>query len=315
MDMQLIVKPLLGALIGYSTNWLAIKMLFKPHEAIYLGKIRLPFTPGVIPRERVRLAKSLGKAVGERLLTPEVILNELSNKEVLESMKAYIMTLLSAEGRSVEEIIAISFGDDAPRVEAYLISKLDGFLDQLDLVIDDSKEKIASLLIQELEDEATKEKIGELVSAIILEKVGAFGAMFVEPKGIAQVIVDKGRALLLEENVQVLITDRLIHAKNNLVTGEIVYGMIKKEVLSLSLEEKVLVEKFVETQYLNFVESHLPIFLKQFKIDTIVEKEVNAFEVRTVEHLILDLVKNELSAITWLGAVIGAAMGLIAVVF
>jgi uncharacterized membrane protein YheB (UPF0754 family) len=91
MDLATIVTPIAGSIIGYTTNWLAIKMLFKPHQAAYIGKFRIPFTPGVIPREQKRIAKSLGQAVGNNLLTEEVILKELTNKQVIEQLQTYII--------------------------------------------------------------------------------------------------------------------------------------------------------------------------------------------------------------------------------
>ncbi|SDC76596.1 Uncharacterized membrane protein YheB, UPF0754 family [Terribacillus halophilus] len=71
-DFWLILSmALVGAVIGGITNYLAIKMLFKPHRAIYIGKWRLPFTPGLIPKRRNDLARSLGKTVVDHLLTPK----------------------------------------------------------------------------------------------------------------------------------------------------------------------------------------------------------------------------------------------------
>jgi len=72
-----IMPPLVGAIIGYFTNWLAIKMLFRPLKPIYIGKLKLPFTPGILPRERLRLADSVGETVSRELLTPEVFRTRL----------------------------------------------------------------------------------------------------------------------------------------------------------------------------------------------------------------------------------------------
>ncbi len=71
----------LGAIIGGYTNHLAIKMLFRPHRPIYIGKFQLPFTPGLIPKRRDELAVQLGKMVVEHLLTPEGIGKKLTNEE------------------------------------------------------------------------------------------------------------------------------------------------------------------------------------------------------------------------------------------
>ncbi|UYX53384.1 DUF445 family protein [Bacillus thuringiensis] len=71
----------LGAIIGGYTNHLAIKMLFRPHRPIYIGKFQVPFTPGLIPKRRDELAVQLGKMVVDHLLTPEGIGKKLTNEE------------------------------------------------------------------------------------------------------------------------------------------------------------------------------------------------------------------------------------------
>ncbi|PGM90740.1 DUF445 domain-containing protein [Bacillus cereus] len=76
----------LGAIIGGYTNHLAIKMLFRPHRPIYIGKFQVPFTPGLIPKRRDELAVQLGKMVVEHLLTPEGIGKKLTNEEFQTSL-------------------------------------------------------------------------------------------------------------------------------------------------------------------------------------------------------------------------------------
>ena len=56
----------IGGVIGYITNYIAIRMLFKPYEAKYIGKWKVPFTPGIIPRRKDAFAEALGKAVFEK---------------------------------------------------------------------------------------------------------------------------------------------------------------------------------------------------------------------------------------------------------
>ncbi len=76
----------LGAIIGGYTNHLAIKMLFRPHRPIYIGKFQVPFTPGLIPKRRDELAVQLGKMVVDHLLTPEGIGKKLTNKDFQTSL-------------------------------------------------------------------------------------------------------------------------------------------------------------------------------------------------------------------------------------
>jgi len=77
-----IIPPLIGAIIGYFTNWLAIKMLFRPYKEIRIGGIKVPFTPGILPRERERLAESLGDTVAQELLTPKVITDRIHSPQI-----------------------------------------------------------------------------------------------------------------------------------------------------------------------------------------------------------------------------------------
>lgn len=68
-----LVPPLVGAFIGYLTNRIAIKMLFRPLKPWRIFGFRLPMTPGVIPAKRHELAVNMGQMVGEHLLTSEEV--------------------------------------------------------------------------------------------------------------------------------------------------------------------------------------------------------------------------------------------------
>lgn len=71
----LVAPPVVGGVIGYFTNDIAIKMLFRPYRAWYVGKQRLPFTPGLIPSNQERLAKRISDTIMGSLLTPEELQN------------------------------------------------------------------------------------------------------------------------------------------------------------------------------------------------------------------------------------------------
>ncbi len=66
-----LLPPILGGVIGYFTNDVAIKMLFRPYEAKHLFGQRIPFTPGLIPSNQQRLAKKVSDVIMRSLLTPE----------------------------------------------------------------------------------------------------------------------------------------------------------------------------------------------------------------------------------------------------
>ena len=57
--------PLLGGLIGYVTNRIAVKMIFRPLKPWNVLGIRVQ---GLLPRRQAELAESVGKVVGEHLV-------------------------------------------------------------------------------------------------------------------------------------------------------------------------------------------------------------------------------------------------------
>ncbi len=92
-----IMPPLVGGVIGYITNWLAVKMLFRPLREWRVFGLRVPFTPGVLPRERGRLAVNLGNTVANELLTPEVVRKRLAEPE----FRAVVATTIANAARDV----------------------------------------------------------------------------------------------------------------------------------------------------------------------------------------------------------------------
>ncbi len=95
MDIGLIstwmAPPVIGAFIGYLTNRIAIRMLFRPLRPWHLLGIRIPMTPGVIPAKRHLLAANIGEMVGRHLLTPMDIGAALSEERFQEQLQAIIV--------------------------------------------------------------------------------------------------------------------------------------------------------------------------------------------------------------------------------
>ncbi|WP_102706735.1 DUF445 domain-containing protein [Terribacillus saccharophilus] len=151
-DIWLILSmALIGALIGGITNYLAIKMLFKPHRAIYIGKWRVPFTPGLIPKRRSDLARSLGKTVVDHLLTPKGMQARLID----ESFQMKVNTWAK------RELFRFLRSERTPR---QLLSDLN-----ITVASDDLHTKTASLLKTQLEKQSEK-KLGSLLPDELKQK-------------------------------------------------------------------------------------------------------------------------------------------------
>ena len=93
----LLLLGVVGAVVGAATNYMAIKMLFRPYKPIYFKKWKLPLTPGLIPKRRGDLAIQLGKTVSEYLLTPETIKKKFLSPEVRTSVLTFAQEKVAHE--------------------------------------------------------------------------------------------------------------------------------------------------------------------------------------------------------------------------
>jgi len=91
-----LMPPLLGALIGYVTNYIAIRMLFRPLRPWRVFGLRLPLTPGIIPSKRGELAQRMGEMVGSHLLTADDVRKALENPAFHRELKGAVNEKLSA---------------------------------------------------------------------------------------------------------------------------------------------------------------------------------------------------------------------------
>ena len=120
--------PLLGAVIGYVTNDVAIRMLFRPLAEKRLFGLRLPFTPGVIPRQRYELAESIARMVSSELITPEAVRGQMASAGFRERLESNVQSLL---GDLLDRPLAELGGADREALlgslERFLADALAGF--------------------------------------------------------------------------------------------------------------------------------------------------------------------------------------------
>ncbi len=90
-----LIPPLLGALIGYVTNYIAIRMLFRPLRAWRLFGLRVPLTPGIIPAKRAELARRMGEMVGDHLLTADDVGRALGKESIQLQLRMTVTDKLS----------------------------------------------------------------------------------------------------------------------------------------------------------------------------------------------------------------------------
>ncbi|MBD2194229.1 MULTISPECIES: DUF445 domain-containing protein [Calothrix] len=141
--------PVIGGIIGYFTNDIAIKMLFRPYRAFYIGKQRVPFTPGLIPRNQERLALKISNTIMGSLLTPEELQNLARRLLQTERVQGAILWLLKLaldqvnseeknykSAKIVGNILRDLLGESLPRLLKVLARREDFLEVQLNQIFD-----------------------------------------------------------------------------------------------------------------------------------------------------------------------------------
>lgn len=144
----LFAPPVVGGIIGYFTNDIAIKMLFRPYRPIYIKGRQLPFTPGLIPRNQERLAKRISDTIMGSLLTPQELQNLARRLLQTERMQSVILWLLQlaldqvkadAEQKTAKilaNILRDLLGESVPRILKVLARREDFLEVQLNQIFD-----------------------------------------------------------------------------------------------------------------------------------------------------------------------------------
>jgi uncharacterized membrane protein YheB (UPF0754 family) len=290
-----IVAPLLGGVIGYITNDLAIRMLFRPRKAVYIGKFHVPFTPGLIPSQQGRIAQSIGDVVSSQLLNEETLrqtlLSEATVQKLQEKARAFLRKL-SKDGRRVRELLAkqevrekanvnvdeltqkLTEGLTAKIIESKLgytvVESIIG--DKMDFI---NQNKWLSILLDDNAQKSIKEKLAEKVDEIIADKA---------PGAIAA-IVDRYRAEIMDARICDL------------------YARFEDR------EEELIA--WLTGLYTSILGDNLGRLLKAINIEKIVVDKINGLDPAGLEAMIFGIMKKELKAIVYLGALLGFMMGFI----
>lgn len=296
MDWHFIIGPVVGAVIGLVTNGIALKMIFRPLYPKYIGKWKIPFTPGLIPKERGRLAKSIGNAISVNLMSPEVLEKTLLSEEMTGKVSSVIdgfFSGLAKETRSLRE---------------YLYDKVTER--DTEKAISSVREEVCTLLVKKLSDPHIGDQVSHMVIAHVLANVsqglmGAIGAdrfinMIAQP---AEQLLAKNINSMLSSSSEQMIWDIVEKESDKFLDRRVCDIVLSHQSILEDAKQSILsaYEKLVSTQ--------LPRILETIDISAIVENRINEMDVHEVEQLVFNIMNKELNAIVWLGGLLGFLMG------
>ncbi len=116
MSLELISLPFIGAFIGYFTNFVAIKMLFLPKKPYYIFGLRIPFTPGLIPKKRKELVEKISDVVSNKVVNKKDIIKYIYKKKNRAFLYEFSQNLV--ESLLMRKISSLSPNYD--RIEQYI---------------------------------------------------------------------------------------------------------------------------------------------------------------------------------------------------
>jgi len=292
--LKICLAPLLGGVIGYITNDIAIKMLFHPRKSYYIGKFHIPFTPGLIPQQKSRIAKSVGHVVSMQLLNAETLKDTILSQRAIDSLQEKLqqeITKLSTDTRTLRDLLELRFSPEE---------------------VEQTKDKLCGKAVGVLMQKLTQAHIGSVIADSITEDV-------------KKLIPDAGLSLFFSDMVakslgnviEKVVEDKIQEKGPELLENEI--SQTAENLLELQLCELYQMNRqyipkataWLVSVYREALDVNLEKVLSALDIENIIVEKISAFDAAQLEGMIFGILNRELKAIVYLGAALGFLMGFI----
>lgn len=307
-EVSYIIAPLLGGIIGYITNDIAIRMLFRPHKAKYLFGIKIPFTPGIIPKEKGRIASAIGGAISENLMSKDVLEKNLLSDEMITKIRLSMDSFFETQKNNQETVREF--------LAHYLTAN------DIDRLIRGLKEGLTDQVSTKLGESNLGEQISEVVMEHVSSKLRIDGLDLDIPQMLKSLIgssvwgqvanlIEKPAKHYLAKNI-----NQMLSANGPEIVGKLVDNGIDD--MSQLTMQKLLQGKELQIAqatntciglYRTIISEYLPRILETINIPVIIESRINEMDMNETEKLIFQVMDKELKAIVWLGALLGLLMG------
>ena len=282
---EVVAPPLIGAIIGYGTTVIAIKMLFRPHNEVMIGRFKVPFTPGVVPKRKNQLAGVLGKAISDQFWG----LDDLESVFTSEAFKTAVVERVMILIEDPETKLSFLDPDEEQNIS-------------LQAIIDELCVRIQGAILRS----DLKRMVYEQSRRFMSERFGG---------GIISRVINENTVALISERVSDLIK------KDVLKNGRaIVMPMVEDELRDLSREpvrnllSELIPDKnnqriMIGDTYTEFMDNHVRPIVESIDIGSMIAEKVQHMDAAGLEELTLAVVNRELRYVKLLSGVIGAFIG------
>ena len=301
------IPPVIGALIGYSTNIVAIRMLFRPLKEIRIFGVKLPFTPGILPKQRHRLAQSIGAMVERELITPEILRQRLARDDVREKVKNTISLF-------TENLLNKTPNELLKNHENLLSCKIHSAVAKLYPVFSVS---ILDFLRRD-EIRLQLESKGRILLRNIILKLNTFQRFFLSAaqydltlqEKMPEIIDDLTKSaenLLQDEKIKIILIKTVSDSLCRLIVGQ---NEKIGSLLNISAENKNELDDFLFNKLMSAADGQIESILSSINVKSLVSERIDSLEMLRVERIVLDVMSDQFKWIEIFGGLLGFLIGL-----
>ena len=328
MELTYIARPLVGAVIGDITNDIAIRMLFRPHQAKYIMGVKIPFTPGIIPKEKGRIAQAIGTSISTNLMNQEVLEKNLLSDDMLAKLSNVIEELFETQKNNPETL---------RQFISHFLSE-----EEISIASKNVNKELTALIHHKLSDSTLGTKIAHIAVSHVMQKMQNFGSAIgdtLKDGGIGSgggfgKMISRGFESLfgkqakdtasefvsalaepveqtLGKNINEMLQNNSQEIVGNLIGNEIgnLMDCPMSTLLSNKEEQIEQAKNSILGLYRTIIKDHLPKILETINISKMIESRINEMDMNETEKIIFQVMDKELKAIVWLGALLGMIMG------
>ncbi len=294
------VHVFIGTLAGGLSDTVAVWMLFNPKQKKFGFQ-------GAIPKNQARMARSLGRTVGERLLTPGDLQTELGRPELRDAFEIKLAEVIDSMIASREPLI-----DKVPpavvtalegAMSSYLpiaMGKLGSFLGQPTTRVK-MRAALHGMFNRFVEDLKFHEKV--LAKLMMTERKFETVLNAIETDGVDQLVT-----LLDEPEIREEIT-RTIHDALLTYLQKPIGEIIATAAITQEPDAGKKLAHTTAPLIWEWIHAQLPSLVQRLDVQAMVERKVMAFSVDRVEEILRSVIDNELRLIITTGYVLGGCIG------
>ncbi|MPM29620.1 hypothetical protein SDC9_76160 [bioreactor metagenome] len=290
--LSMVAPPLVGGAIGYVTNYLAIKMLFRPLKPVMAGSFRVPFTPGIVPKRKDALAAALGNAIVEKFFNADdletVFMSDYFRNAVADGLVEQLYR---------QDLILGDWGREMPGREQVLPKVRDAVSVRIrDALLEGG---LPELIIWEGDRMLRRRFAGSPLGKAVTR--GAVSSLSDSLKEEITAYLKQDGAAAIQPFVEDVMT-RLVRRPAGELTAEL-------------LPDRETAREIVCQTYAGFMRTHVRSIAESIDVSGTITEKVIQMDPAEIEDLVLTVVKRELRYVIWLGALLGVLIGAVNLFF